>query len=107
MEFIELSGYTIEEKKYIAVQYLIPKQINAHGLTSDQVKISGNDVIEKIIVGYTREAGVRNLERQIAALCRHLAVIYSESLESDNLLYNGMVTVSRVCDILGVFNILM
>ena len=107
MEFIELSGYTIEEKKFIAVQYLLPKQIHAHGLNSDQVKVSGNDVIEKIITGYTREAGVRNLERQIAALCRHLAVSYSESLESDHLLYNGVVTVTRVCDILGVFNFLI
>ncbi|NMA69743.1 MAG: endopeptidase La, partial [Desulfitobacterium sp.] len=72
MEVISLSGYTEEEKINIARNYLIPKQIKAHGLKKNQLSIP-DDVILKVIQGYTREAGVRNLERQVANLCRKVA----------------------------------
>ncbi|NLI13951.1 MAG: endopeptidase La [Peptococcaceae bacterium] len=72
MEIIYLSGYTEEEKVQIAIRHLIPKQIKEHGLTKDMLKLSEN-TIRKIIREYTRESGVRNLERQIASICRKTA----------------------------------
>jgi ATP-dependent Lon protease len=72
MEVIYISGYTEEEKLQIALRYLLPKQIKEHGLKEKQLTISEN-TIRKIIREYTREAGVRNLERQIAAVCRKAA----------------------------------
>lgn len=72
MEVIYLSGYTEEEKVQIAVRYLMPKQIKEHGLNMDILKVSEN-AIRKIIREYTRESGVRNLERQIAKICRKTA----------------------------------
>lgn len=72
MEVIHVPGYTEEEKVNIAVQYLIPKQIKEHGLKPDQLVISENTV-RKLIREYTRESGVRSLERQIASICRKAA----------------------------------
>lgn len=72
MEIIELPGYTEEEKLHIAKRYLIPKQLNEHGLKEAQVKFEEN-AIREIINSYTREAGVRNLEREIAAVSRGVA----------------------------------
>lgn len=72
MEVIYLSGYTEEEKVNIALKYLIPKQMREHGLKPKMLSISENTV-RKMIREYTREAGVRNLERQIAAVCRKSA----------------------------------
>lgn len=72
MEVISLSGYTEEEKINIARNYLIPKQIKNHGLKQKQLSIP-DEVILKVIQGYTREAGVRNLEREIANICRKVA----------------------------------
>lgn len=69
MEVIYLSGYTEEEKVNIALKYLIPKQMREHGLKPKMLSISENTV-RKMIREYTREAGVRNLERQVAAVCR-------------------------------------
>lgn len=69
MEVIYIPGYTEEEKTRIALDYLIPKQVKEHGLKNEQVQISENTV-RRVIREYTREAGVRNLEREIAALCR-------------------------------------
>jgi ATP-dependent Lon protease len=73
MEIIELTGYTEEEKLQIAKRYLLARQLTANGLTSDQVEIS-EDALRRVIVDYTREAGVRSLERQIGALMRNAAV---------------------------------
>lgn len=73
MEVIELSGYTYEEKLQIAKRYLFPKQIAANGMKPDSVTIP-DDVMNEIISGYTRESGVRNLEREIATVIRKLAV---------------------------------
>jgi ATP-dependent Lon protease len=72
MEVIPLSGYTDEEKVNIAQKYLVPKQIKAHGLTPEEVTFS-DEVVRRIVRDYTREAGVRNLERQIATVCRKVA----------------------------------
>ena len=72
MEIINISGYTLEEKVQIARKYLIPKQVEENGLTKKQIKIS-KAAIEKIVDEYTRESGVRNLERQIGAVCRNVA----------------------------------
>ncbi len=77
MEVIELSSYTDEEKLSIAKSHLIPKQRRKHGLKASQLKL-GDDAIREIITYYTRESGVRNLERQIAAVCRKTAVMLSE-----------------------------
>jgi ATP-dependent Lon protease len=72
MEVLELPGYTEEEKLKISQEHLIAKQVKNHGLTFDQVTFSA-DAIRTVIRGYTREAGVRNLEREIGALCRKVA----------------------------------
>jgi ATP-dependent Lon protease len=72
MEIIEFSGYTQEEKVHIAARFLCPKQISEKGLSPDQVVFT-NDAIAKIAHEYTREAGIRNLERKIATVCRKIA----------------------------------
>ncbi len=72
MEILYLSGYTGEEKLQIAKKYLVPKQLDEHGITTKIMKIN-DSAIAQIISHYTREAGVRNLEREIANLCRKVA----------------------------------
>ncbi|NBC04124.1 MAG: endopeptidase La [Bacteroidetes bacterium] len=95
MEIINISGYTQEEKIEIARKYLIPKQIEENGLSKDQIKIS-KAAIEKIIDEYTRESGVRNLERRIAGVCRNVAAqIAKDDIEKMS------VGVNDVQDILG------
>jgi ATP-dependent Lon protease len=73
MEIIELTGYTEEEKLQIATRYLLTRQLKANGLTPLQVEVS-EEALRRVIVDYTREAGVRSLERQIGALLRNAAV---------------------------------
>ena len=77
MEIISLSGYTADEKLEIAHRYLLRRQLEANGLKPGQVEI-GDDVLRDIIQGYTREAGVRGLERQIGQVLRHAAVRIAE-----------------------------
>jgi ATP-dependent Lon protease len=72
METIELSGYTVEEKRHIARRYLVPRQIEANGLKPSQIEFS-DAALTTIIEEYTREAGVRNLEREIGTICRKVA----------------------------------
>ena len=72
MEVIEVTGYTLEEKVEIAVKHLVPKQLSEHGLKASQIKIT-KQAIAKIIYGYTRESGVRGLERKIGTLVRSIA----------------------------------
>ena len=77
MEVIQLSGYTAEEKHEIAKRYLIPRQIERNGLTPEQIEIK-DEVIDIVIRDYTREAGVRNLERELGTLCRKVAREFAE-----------------------------
>ncbi len=77
LEIIDLSGYAIEEKIEIAKRHLVPKQKEAHGLKNATFKIS-DTVLEKIIADFTRESGVRELDRQLAAIMRNLARTYAE-----------------------------
>ena len=80
MEVIALSGYTEEEKLGIAERYLVPKQVEAHGLTPERITI-GIDALRHVIRDYTREAGVRGLERRIADLCRKTARKVAEGFD--------------------------
>jgi ATP-dependent Lon protease len=77
MELIELAGYTRDEKHHIAMDFLVPKQLREHGLSPDRLDFSG-EAIDAIIDGYTREAGVRNLEQKVASVCRAVAVRLAE-----------------------------
>jgi ATP-dependent Lon protease len=95
MEIIEVNGYTIEEKIEIAKQHLVPKQREAHGLKLKDVTLK-NDVLEKIIVDYTRESGVRALEKKIGSVVRGLAK--NIALEEP---YNPTVNKKDVEKILG------
>ncbi len=72
MEIIEFSSYTLQEKEAIARQFLVPAQLRNHGLARDAVQLTP-EAIRSLILGYTREAGLRGLEKKIAALCRKLA----------------------------------
>ncbi len=77
MEVLELSGYTEDEKFKIATKYLIPRQRKANGLKASQIKFS-NAAVREIISGYTRESGLRNLEREIGSVCRGVATKIAE-----------------------------
>ncbi|MCZ6696072.1 MAG: endopeptidase La, partial [Acidobacteria bacterium] len=96
MEVINLSGYTEEEKSEISRRHLIPKQIEENGLTPQQTQFS-EKVVQTIIQKYTREAGLRNLEREIAKVCRKLARRVAEGEEGPFRLTPGLVE-----DLLGV-----
>jgi ATP-dependent Lon protease len=95
MEVIEINGYTLEEKLKIAKRHLLPKQRKEHGLSAKDVQFSEKAII-KIIDNYTRESGVRNLERQIGSVIRHIA--RSVAMEED---YSKRVTEDMVVEILG------
>jgi len=95
MEILFLSGYTQAEKVAIARKYLVPKQLAANGLTSKQCSIS-KDAIDEIAADYTRESGVRNLEREIATICRKVA-----RKVASNPKYQAKVTALSVADYLG------
>jgi ATP-dependent Lon protease len=90
MEIINVSGYTIEEKIEIAKKHLLPKQLKEHGLSTDHLKL-GKKQLEKVVEGYTRESGVRGLEKQIAKVVRFAAKsiameeAYNISLTSDDI----------------------
>jgi ATP-dependent Lon protease len=77
LEILELPGYTRDEKRNIARQFLVPKQLDEHGLKSDQMELNDSGVAE-VIDSYTREAGVRNLEREVGSICRGVAVKVAE-----------------------------
>lgn len=102
METIQLSGYTTIEKRHIAKQHLIPKQIRTNGLNEGDVKLS-DDVIDAIITSYTRESGVRNLEREIGSVCRYKAVQYADAKDASDLSrYKPQVSVDELEEILGI-----
>jgi len=95
MEVLELAGYTEEEKLAIAFEHLIAKQVKNHGLTPEFVEFT-KDAISSVIRGYTREAGVRNLEREIGALCRKVARRRAEGDET-----RVVITPEAVVQMLG------
>ncbi len=95
MEIINVSGYTIEEKVEIGKTHLLPKQIKDHGVTDKQIKI-GKAQLEKIVEGYTRESGVRGLEKQIAKVVRYAAK--NIAMEEP---YNVKLTDADIVEILG------
>lgn len=97
MEIIYLSGYTTEEKLGIAKNYLIPKQLDAHGISSKILKITDSG-LRSIISQYTREAGVRNLEREIANVCRKVARKIAEGKEKNFF----VITAQNIHKYLGV-----
>jgi ATP-dependent Lon protease len=102
MEVITLNGYTFEEKLHIAKAHLLPKQLRAHGLEQDQVIMEDN-VFLKIAENYTRESGVRSLERTIASVVRAKCVELADFKESNKESeYNPVVDLKDVEEILGV-----
>jgi ATP-dependent Lon protease len=102
METITLSGYTTIEKRHIAKQHLIPKQIRTNGLDDGQVELPDN-VIDTLATSYTRESGVRNLEREIGSVCRYKAVQYSDAKDAGSLeKYNPHVSLDELEEILGI-----
>ena len=90
MEIIDITGYTLEEKVQIARRHLLPKQLKEHGMTKDQLKL-GKKQLEFVIDGYTRESGVRGLEKQIAKLVRNAAKsiameeVYSVTMSNEEI----------------------
>ena len=96
MEIVQVSGYTIEEKYQIARKHLIPKQTKEHGLQNNIVKLNKHSLI-KVIEGYTRESGVRGLEKMIAKIIRNVAK--SIALEED---YSSIIDLEDINEILGV-----
>ena len=97
LEIIELPGYTRQEKKMIARKFLVPKQLEDHGLTTkDRCEIT-DDAIFEIVDSYTREAGVRNLEREIGSVCRAVAVKVAEGQAKDT----RSITPAEVEEVLG------
>jgi len=102
METITLSGYTTLEKRHIATRHLIPKQIATNGLRPENVLLD-NPVIDRIITSYTRESGVRNLEREIGSVCRSKAVQYAEARDTSTLpAYSPTVSIDDLEDMLGM-----
>ncbi len=95
MEIINVTGYTIEEKVEIAKRHLLPKQLKEHGLNASHLKIA-KPQLERIVEGYTRESGVRGLEKQIAKMVRHAAK--NIAMEED---YNIKVTNEDIIEVLG------
>ncbi len=95
MEIINVTGYTIEEKIEIAKKYLLPKQLKEHGLNNEHLKL-GKAQIEKIVEGYTRESGVRGLEKQVAKVVRYAA----KSIAMEEA-YNIALTTEDIETILG------
>ncbi|SVE57927.1 uncharacterized protein METZ01_LOCUS510781, partial [marine metagenome] len=95
MEVLELPGYTDEEKLKIALEHLLDRQIENHGLTPEQISFE-EAAIQTVIRSHTREAGVRNLERQIGSLCRKVARRRAEGLEAP-----VVVTSDTVLEMLG------
>jgi ATP-dependent Lon protease len=100
MEIISLAGYTEEEKVHIARQYLIPRQLDEHGLTAAQLAIE-DDAVRRMIAQYTREAGVRNLERQVGAVARKVAARVAGDDNAATAAARSDVTASSLPDYLG------
>ncbi|MCA6072185.1 MAG: endopeptidase La [Endomicrobium sp.] len=97
LELIRFSGYTDEEKRHIAQDFIIPKQLKEHGLTSEEL-VFAEGAVDTVIASYTREAGVRNLTREIASLCRKAA----KELEFNKELKSVTITTENLNKYLGI-----
>ena len=95
MEVLKLLGYTLDEKIKIANRYLIPRQRDAHGLKASQISFT-KGTVKHIVAGYTREAGLRNLEREIANICRGVAAKIAEGIEA-----SVKIKIAKVSEYLG------
>lgn len=93
MDIIEIPGYTAYDKRHIARRYLIPKQLDAHGITSENMEID-DEALDTVIRAHTREAGVRSLERRIADIARGVAVQVAESIDKADETKEEVETVS-------------
>jgi len=96
LEIIELPGYTRQEKSHIARKFLVPKQLAEHGLDDGHCEIT-DDAVFEVIDSFTREAGVRNLEREVGSICRDVAVKVAEGTATDKMVVNA----DAVSDYLG------
>ena len=96
MELIEVNGYTMEEKEQIGKKYLLPKQLEEHGLDKNSIKIGKSEMID-LIDNYTRESGVRNLNRELAKLARKAALSKAEEKE-----FPSSITSENLIEIMGV-----
>ena len=96
LEIIDLPGYTREEKLHISRQFLVPKQLEEHGISSEQLEVS-DDAVGEIVDSYTREAGVRNLEREVGSVCRGVAVKVAEGQVKDKI----VITAADLPEFLG------
>ena len=90
MEVLDLTGYTDEEKLMIAKKYILPRQLEAHGLTEENI-IFEDSALTAVISGYTKEAGLRNLEREIATICRAVAKDYARGKKEVVRVTDGMI----------------
>jgi ATP-dependent Lon protease len=95
LEIIELPGYTMDDKRHIAKRFLLPKELGEHGITEHHLQLT-DGALDEIIEHYTREAGVRNLEREIATVCRQVAVKVASSEE-----YKTVIDAAELGDMLG------
>ena len=95
MELIEVNGYTMEEKEQIGKKYLLPKQLEEHGLDKNSIKIGKSEMID-LIDNYTRESGVRNLNRELAKLARKVALSKAEEKE-----FPSSITSENLIEIMG------
>ena len=98
LEVIEIQGYTLDEKLGIAKKHLIPKKLKEHGLDAAQLAV-GDDALKEIVAGYTREAGVRQLQREVTRLCRNVALQVARTV--DKKLEPVVVTPDKLKDMLG------
>ena len=97
MEIIEFSGYTDKEKTEITSRFIIPRQLKATGLGNEQIHFK-REAIEKVIVDYTKESGLRNLEREVANICRKIALM---KLSADDGMYNKEIDCKTISTLLG------
>lgn len=102
LEMIEIGAYDYNEKLVIGHKYLLPRQLKRNGFPDDSLVYIDDDVMKKVILDYTREAGVRNLERKLGTICRFKAVEYSESLADPKIAYQPKVEEYDLARFLGL-----
>lgn len=102
LEMIEIGAYDYSEKLVIGSKYLLPRQIKRNGFPGDALVSIDEEVMRKVILDYTREAGVRNFERKLGTICRFKAVEYSESLTKCDLIYSPKVEEFDLSKFLGL-----